>query len=332
MAEIIITMQNPKSGDVGHLIRKFWSDGWACFFRGDRRANIQEGERVYFQYFGAIWGFAVFDKYDYYSGDNLQGNHVEKPNSIYLKPPLYKFDDPISLGGQTVNYGWRYVDPSKYSHWMISSLKQSTAAVELEGGWFVPGADYTVMDPDPLSGKHLATAVRVLDLDEPVNQAAKRAIVRDWLSCAPSNNSVVKKISRLYRSQKFDESFLLLISLFTDFEGLVWKLDWPYLRNVGFLYTYGLQMVVVDEASTNSGLQWEPDPDEQDNLTIYDMFSGDEFVLSKKSHTVRSISMRYVARCVVTGFLHAIAWSGHSFRVKELTRKGANGIRSVPMT
>ena len=149
MTDIIITAQNPDQGDIAKLQWFFWGGVEPGLFRGVHRANISEGDRVYLQYHGSLWGFVYFDRYDMYVGKNQQGDKVVKPNTMYLQPPMHRFDVPVDLRKMTTNCGWRYVDSKKYSPETMKELRQQTEIAESRPDWFGPACDFTGPDPDP---------------------------------------------------------------------------------------------------------------------------------------------------------------------------------------
>jgi hypothetical protein len=90
---LIVPCGNPDNGDVDFL-RGIESGIVDCLFRGPR-LKIESGDRIMAYADGAIHGWIEFVGYDYYEGKNLQGDHVEKENALWIRGPFHEFDPPV---------------------------------------------------------------------------------------------------------------------------------------------------------------------------------------------------------------------------------------------
>ena len=277
MTDIIITAQNPEQLDVAEMRRFFWGGLELCVFRGARRADISEGDRVYLQYRGSLWGFVYFDRYDAYMDENMQGDEVLKPNAMYLRPPMHRFDVPVDLRKTTTNYGWRYVDPTKYSPETIRDLHRQTEIAESRAGWFGPGCDFTGSDPDPFP-EALMGIVRA-SMEEGDYLLGTREELVEYIqeSVLPfvDDEPLFERIATCVENEDWDEAIALTLCTMISDSGEAYGPVVPIIRNGGFLYCENAQMECLGPPDPDWVTRLRGVRDENGEVEVMDLFSND---------------------------------------------------------
>ena len=274
MADIIITAGNPKHGDLPELRRFLWAGAEACLFRGARRADISEGDRVYLQDHGSLWGFVYFDRYDEYVGEDDDGQEVVKRDAMYVRAPMHRFDDPVDLRGVTANRGWRYVDPEKLGPETMSDLRRQTKAAEARPGWFGPDADYLQPDPDPFPDSAMRF-VRMIVRDEAYRSTARQSVIEYIKTCimeAPKGIPTYEAIAERVRADDWDEAVALTMCTLVDGAEAAVPPSVPVLRNGGYLYCDCAQMVCVGELDSGWRRRWRLFRNLDGESFVFDLF------------------------------------------------------------
>lgn len=274
MTDIIITAGNPKHGDVPELRRFLWLGGEPCLFRGARRADISEGERVYLQDHGSLRGFVYFDRYDEYVGEDDDGQEVVKRDAMFVRAPMHRFDDPVDLRGVTANRGWRYVDPTKYSAETMKELRRQTKAAEARPGWFRPDTDYLQPDPDPFPESAMRF-VRLVVRDEAFRSTGREPVIefiKTFIMEAPKGIPTYDVIAEHVRAGDWDEAVALTLCALMDGSEAAVPPSVPVLRNGGYLYCDCAQMECVGELDSDWMRSWRLFRNLDGEVFVFDLF------------------------------------------------------------
>lgn len=331
MTDIIITAQNPDHGDVNMIRFNLWTQGKSVLFRGNPLNEVAQGDRAYFQYHGAIWGFAYFDRYDHGSGYNLQGDHWESDHAMYLAPPMHRFDVSVDLRGATHCHGARYVDPTKYSSETIEQLCEQTRFAEARPGWFHPFCNYGAPDPDPFPAA-LMNVVRA-SIEEEDFRMGTEADVREFIQDvvlpnrrkAPTYETIAKRVD----IDDWDEAIALTLCVLTSDEDKTWTYL-PIVRNGGYVYMNGVQMLDLGLDAPTLPEDWIPILEEDGTLLLLDLFDclgcNDGVIVDPKEG--HGLPLVQLLRCPVSGACIAVTNDGYHFNIRPRPKKKAKPAKS----